>query len=102
MCDGLARNLPKEPDTIVANCLAHGRRNFIEIHDRFPAERRHVIEAFKVIYHNDKIAREENMSADERGFLPVSMCPRQALIHDKEPAAHHALIADESIDDSTR
>jgi hypothetical protein len=50
MCDGLARNLPQELDTILANCLAHGRRNFVELHDRFPEECRHVIEAFKVIY----------------------------------------------------
>ena len=49
MCDGLARNLPKGLDTILANCLAHGRRNFVELYDRFPEECRHVIEAFKVI-----------------------------------------------------
>jgi len=66
MCDGLARNLPKELETILANCLAHGRRNFVELYDRFPDECRHVIKAFKVIYHNDKIAREEVMSAEAR------------------------------------
>lgn len=66
MCDGLARNLPKEIDTILANCLAHGRRNFVELYDRFPAECRHVIEAFKIIYHNDKVAREDGLSAEER------------------------------------
>ena len=66
MCDGLARNLPKELDTILANCLAHGRRSFVELHDRFPEECRHVIEAFKVIYHHDKVSREEHMSAEAR------------------------------------
>lgn len=66
MCDGLARNLPGELDTILAICLAHGRRNFVEIHDRFPEECRHVIEAFRVIYHNDKIARDEKMSSEAR------------------------------------
>jgi hypothetical protein len=66
MCDGLARNLPKELATILANCLAHGRRNFVELHDRFPEECRHVIEAFRVIYHNDKVARDAEMSADAR------------------------------------
>jgi len=66
MCDGLARNLPEELDTILSNCLAHGRRKFVELYDRFPEECRHVIEAFKVIYHNDKVAREEKMSADAR------------------------------------
>jgi hypothetical protein len=66
MCDGLARNLPKELDTILANCLAHGRRNFVDIYDRFPEECRYVIEAFRVIYHNDKVAREQGMSGEER------------------------------------
>ena len=66
MCDGLTRNLPKELDTIVASCLAHGRRNFVDIYDRFSDECRYVIEAFKVIYHNDKVAREEGMSDEER------------------------------------
>jgi len=66
MCDGLARNLPKELETIVANCLSHGRRNFVDIYDRFPDECRQVIEAFKVIYHNDKVAREKGMSDEER------------------------------------
>lgn len=66
MCDGLARNLPGELDTILANCLAHGRRNFVELHDRFPEQCRYVIEAFKVIYHNDKVAGEEQMSAEAR------------------------------------
>jgi transposase len=66
MCDGLARNLPKELDTILANCLAHGRRNFVEIYDRFPEECRHVIEAFKIVYRNDKAARADDMTAEER------------------------------------
>lgn len=66
MCDGLSRNLPQEFATIVANCVAHGRRKFVELHDRFPEECRYVIEAFKVIYRHDKIAREQQMSALER------------------------------------
>ncbi len=66
MCDGLTRNLPKEFETILANCLSHGRRKFVDIYDRFPDECRHVIEAFKVIYYNDKVAREEGLSAEER------------------------------------
>ena len=66
MCDGLARNLPGELDTILANCLAHGRRNFVELLDRFPEECRHVIKAFQRIYHNDKVSRETELSAEAR------------------------------------
>ena len=66
MCDGLSRNLPSALETILANCLAHGRRNFVDLYDQFPEECRHVIEAFKVIYHNDKVARVEKLSSEER------------------------------------
>ena len=69
MCDGLARNLPKGLDTILSNCLAHGRRNFVGLHDRFPEECRYVIEAFKVIYHNDNVAHDAEMSAEARLVL---------------------------------
>jgi hypothetical protein len=66
MCDGLSRNIPQELETILANCLAHGRRNFVELYDRFSGECRYVIDALKVVYHNDKLVREKGMSADER------------------------------------
>lgn len=79
MCDGLARNLPKELDTILANCLAHGRRNFVDIYDHFPAECQYVIEAFQVIYHNDKAAREEGLSADQR--LSYHQAHSQPTVH---------------------
>ena len=66
MCDGLSRNLPGVFETILANCLAHGRRHFVELHDRFPEECRYVIEAFKLVYQNDQCARDEGMSPEER------------------------------------
>jgi hypothetical protein len=66
MCDGLTRNLPQELETILANCLAHGRRNFVDLYDRFTDECRYVIEAFKIVYHHDQVAREEAMSPEER------------------------------------
>ena len=66
MCDGLARNLPQELETILANCLSHGRRNFVDLYDRFTDECRYVIKALAVIYHNDKVAREEGLSPEQR------------------------------------
>jgi len=66
MSDALSRNLPGELKTLVANCLAHGRRQFVEVADRFPGECRHVLETLSVIYRNDAIARERNLSAEER------------------------------------
>ena len=66
MCDALARNLPGKLKTIVSNCLAHGRRQFVDRADLFPEECRHVLEMLAVVYHNDAIARERNLSLKER------------------------------------
>jgi transposase len=66
MCDALARNAPAELKTILANCLAHGRRQFVDVADRFPEECRHVLESLSAVYHNDAIARERNLSPEER------------------------------------
>ena len=66
MCDALSRNMPKTLKTIIANCLSHGRRKFVEVIDNFPHECRFVITIFKDIYRNDAIAKEKGMSSEER------------------------------------
>ncbi len=66
MCDGSSRNLPKEFETLLANCLAHGRRQFVDIVDNFPAECHYMIETLAEVYKNDAITREQEMSDEER------------------------------------
>jgi transposase len=66
MCDALSRNLPAELKTLLAHCLAHGRRKFVDVAGNFPQECLHVLEILKVVYANDAIARERRMSAQER------------------------------------
>lgn len=66
MCDALSRNIPKELITILANCLAHGRRNFVDVVSSFPEECRYVIETLAIVYKNDETAKEENMTPYER------------------------------------
>lgn len=66
MCDALSRNLPKEFATIVANCLAHGRRQFVDVNERFPEETRYVLEALEIVYRNDSQARQCQMTDGER------------------------------------
>lgn len=66
MCDGLSRNVPKELATILANCMSHGRRKFVEVVDSFPEECRFVLESLGQVYHHDAIARKEKMSPEER------------------------------------
>jgi transposase len=66
MCDALSRNLPAELETIVANCLAHGRRQFVDVAEHFPQPCRHVLEALATIYRNDAIARKRKLSPAAR------------------------------------
>jgi transposase len=66
MCDALSRNSPAEFETLLANCLAHGRRQFVEVVDRFPEECRYVLEVLKEVYRNDAIARERDLSPKAR------------------------------------
>jgi hypothetical protein len=66
MCDALSRNIPEHIRTLLCNCLAHGRRGFVDIIDNFPDQCRHVIEAIGKIYHHDAITKEEEMSPEAR------------------------------------
>jgi transposase len=66
MCDALSRNLPGELKTILANCLAHGRRQFVEVTEQFPEACRHVLESLAVVYQNDAITRDRGLPAQER------------------------------------
>jgi len=66
MCDALSRNAPKSAETLLANCLAHGRRQFVELVESFPEECRHVLETLRGVYHNDALTREQELSAEER------------------------------------
>ena len=66
MCDALSRNVPKEFETLLANCLAHARRNFVDLVPSFPEQCRFVIEALAEVYHHDKMAKEQGLSAEQR------------------------------------
>src|SRR5712691_9017360 len=68
MCDALSRNTPKRAgiETLLANCLAHGRRQIVEVVDNFPEECRYVLETLGGVYHHDAQAREQELSPEER------------------------------------
>jgi hypothetical protein len=69
MCDALSRNVPKLPGalaTIVANCLAHARRQVVDVAPDFPEECRHVLEILAHVYHVDAQARAQQLSPDDR------------------------------------
>jgi transposase len=69
MCDALSRNVPKLPagvEILLANCLAHGRRQFVDVAENFPSECRYVLEMLGQVYIHDAEARERNLTPDER------------------------------------
>ncbi len=66
MCDALSRNSSKEFKTILANCMAHGRRYFVDVYSSFPEQCQHVIEILAEVYKNEAETNKKALSADER------------------------------------
>jgi transposase len=83
MCDALSRNLPGELQTILAHCLAHARRRFVDVYDRFPEPCRHLLESLAVVYRNDAVARERQLSPEARlQFHQDASRPTMQALHD--------------------
>jgi len=69
MSDALSRNVPKLKagvELLLANCLTHGRRNFVEVAGNFPTECRYVLETLGGVYANDAVTKERKMTPAER------------------------------------
>ena len=66
MSDALASNHVSEFLRLIALCLTHGRRGFIDVMEHFPKECHYVINILAIIYVNDAYCRNQKMAADER------------------------------------
>jgi transposase len=66
MCDALSRNTCGEFDSILANCLSHGRREFVPLATSFPKEVRFVLEQIREVYRADAQAKELGLAPPER------------------------------------
>ena len=69
MSDALSRNtsaLPEGVQILLANCLAHGRRQFVAVAASFPEACRYVLETLGDVYKYDAEARERKLSPEER------------------------------------
>jgi hypothetical protein len=69
MCDALSRNVPKLAngvEILLAHCLAHGRRQFVEVAANFPDECRYVLEMLGQVYGHDAEARERGLTMEQR------------------------------------
>jgi transposase len=53
-------------EILLANCHAHGRRNFVEVAPNFPEECRFVLETLGEVYGNDALARDQRLTPDAR------------------------------------
>jgi transposase len=66
MCDALNRNASGDFQTILANCLAHARREFADLVSLFKEPCLHVIRQIAQVYHSDDEARKQGLSPEER------------------------------------
>ena len=82
MCDALTRNAPAPFQVILSNCLAHARRQFVEIAPAFPAECRVVLETLRDVYRHDATAKAEGLTPAARLVLHQAQSgPRMAELH---------------------
>ena len=66
MGDALSANVKGDFKTFLSLCLAHSRRQFVEVAERFPDECRHVIEVLARVYQHDAHTKDEKMSNLQR------------------------------------
>jgi transposase len=66
MCDALTANVTGAFKTILANCLSHGRRKFVEVIESFPAQCTRVINDLANVYNYDAHCKTEKMSDEQR------------------------------------
>jgi len=67
MCDGLeSRNLPDGHTVTSANCLTHGRRNFVDQVVNFPHECQHVLQELRKVYRIEGACKKASLSKEDR------------------------------------
>jgi transposase len=66
MCDALSRNMPEDLRVLLANCLVHGRRNFVDVVGAFPVEVGYVLHCLKQVYQTEAQAQQQQLSSQER------------------------------------
>ena len=86
MCDALSWNtahLPEGVERLLAHCMSHGRRQFVEVAENFPEECRYVLETLGGIWRHDALAREQKLSPEQRlHFHQEHSGPLMKTLHD--------------------
>jgi hypothetical protein len=82
MCDGLDRNRARGHAVIECNCLAHGRRHFVDERENHPDECRFLIESLGAIFHNEGLCAEDGLTPEARlEFHQKHSAPLLANLH---------------------
>jgi transposase len=85
MADAASRNAPKlseESQTVLANCLAHGRRHVIDHIDNFPEQCQHILDLLGVPFKNEAEAKRLGLAPKERlKFHKEHSGPAMARLH---------------------
>lgn len=66
MCDALPSNTANDFETLLASCLSHSRRKYVEVAESFPEEVRFVLETLREVYKTDAQARREDLDPPAR------------------------------------
>lgn len=83
MCDALSRNAPKAFQIILANCMSHGRRLFVDLISKFPQACRRWLDDLCQVYHFDAQAQEQGLSPQaRREFHQANSGPIMISLHD--------------------
>jgi hypothetical protein len=86
MCDALSWNTSRQSEGVerlLAHCMSHGRRQFVEVAENFPEQCRYVLETLGGIWHHDALAREQKLSSEERlRFHQEHSGPLMKTLHD--------------------
>jgi transposase len=83
MCDASSRNVPATFKTILANCLTHARRNFVDTFPAFPEQAEYVIDILAQVYYFDDLAKGRKLSADQRlAFHQENSAPLMQNLHE--------------------
>jgi transposase len=64
MCDAISHNTAGDFESIVANCMSHARRKYVEVVTSFPDECEYVLKTLREVYKNDAATRD--MTPEQR------------------------------------
>jgi hypothetical protein len=81
MSDGLDRNLSNRHEVVWLNCMGHARRGVVDEVENFPVECRIFLETIAVTFANDKAAKDQKMTPNERmRFHMQESAPRLIML----------------------